>query len=382
VELARGDDSWRTLGSHLFDDRWSEVVLLFAGWLRWRQGPRPVKRFIERVLATGPDLAGRARAVGLLGRVLKDVRPFGGDPSVGTGYEAALTETLALFAPGGPEVDQKTRMEVGEALGQAGDPRLEGDNRVALPGGRFLMGAQADDLRAPGHDGEAYSDEAPVHSVTLSPFTIGRYPVTVAEFRLFVEARERGYLDPRRWAPEGWAWRENEGCVAPGSWERQLSHPNRPVVEVSWYEADAYCRWAGGRLPTEAEWEYSARGMAGRKFPWGDGAPTGRHANFAMRVGQPTPVGIYPGGATPERVFDLAGNVWEWCADWFAGRYREGELIDPPGPTQGTFRVLRGGSFYNEPSALRGAYRHVFHPGVRGADLGFRLVWGSAPGLD
>ena len=382
VELARGDDPWRTLALRLFDDRWGEVVLLFAGWLRWRQGPRPVKRFIERVLATGADLAGKARAVGLLGRVLKDVRPFGGDPAVGTGYEAALAETLALFTPGGPEVEERIRVEVGEALGQAGDPRLEAQNRVALPGGRFLMGAQKDAPQAPGYDSEADSDEAPVHAVTLSPFSVGRYPVTVAEFRRFVEAGERGYLDPRRWAPEGWAWREKEGLLAPGFWEQQLPHPNRPVVEVSWYEADAYCRWVAGRLPTEAEWEYTARGAEGRKFPWGGDAPGARHANFANGGGVATPVGIYPRGATPEGIFDLAGNVWEWCADWFAQPYASGDLTDPAGPAQLAPRVVRGGSFYNVPTALRGASRFRVLSNHWRDFLGFRVVWGSVPGLD
>lgn len=381
VDLARGEDAWGTLAPHLFDDRWAEVVLLFVGWLRWRHGQRPVKRLIERVLATGFDLPGRARAVGLLGRVLRDVRPFGGDPAAGTGYEAALAETLALFTPGGPEVEEKLRVEVGEALGQAGDPRLAADNRVPLPGGVFLMGAQKSDSLAPGFDKEAYGDESPVHRVTVSPFTIGRYPVTVAEFRRFVEAGERGYLDPRPWAPEGWAWRENEGFEAPGSWEQQLAHPNRPVVEVSWFEADAYSRWVGGRLPTESEWEYAARGAEGRGFPWGAEAPDGRRANFDMRAGAPTPVGIYPRGATPEGIFDLAGNVWEWCGDWFAQPYPARDLTDPRGPAKGSSRVLRGGSFVYEPAALRGAYRRGLDPVVRSVGIGFRVVWGSAPGL-
>ncbi len=382
VDLAWSEDAWSALAPHLFDDRWAEVVLLFAGWLRWRHGQRPVKRLIERVLATGSDLPGRARAVGLLGRVLRDVRPFGGDPAAGTGYEATLAETLALFTPGGPEIEERLRVEVGEALGQAGDPRLGEDNRVALPGGAFLMGAQKSDPLASGYDKQAYDDESPVHRVTVSPFAISRYPVTVAEFRRFVEAGERGYLAPRLWAHEGWAWRENEGIAAPGSWEQQLAHPNRPVVEVSWYEADAYSRWVGGRLPTEAEWEYAARGAEGRRFPWGAEALDGRRTNFARHVGDPTPVGIYPEGASPEGVFDLVGNVWEWCHDRFAQPYPAGDLTDPQGPAKGSSRVLRGGSFNNDPPALRGSSRNRRLSGVRSDHIGFRVVWGSAPGLD
>lgn len=278
---------------------------------------------MERILATGTDRVSRARAVGLVGRVLVDVKPYGGDPSVGTEYSAALEETLTIFelpAEGEEVVDEAIRVEVGEALGQAGDPRLASPDEtwVSIPGGTFRMGAQNDDPKAPGYDPEADDDESPVRRVTVSPFAIGRFPVTVQEFRPFVEAGDEGYLDPRHWDPSGWAFRERERHQRPGSWAEQLRHPNRPVTEVSWYEADAYCRWARGRLPTEAEWELAARGEKGRRFPWGDQEPDSRRANFTMNVGRPTPVGIYSrgclAGRSPrpgrQRLGVVRGPVW------------------------------------------------------------------------
>lgn len=383
LELATGGGYWEVLseGGRLHDDRWSEVVLLLAGCLRRLGGLRAASRLIKRILATGTDRVSRARAVGLVGRVLADVKPYGGDPSVGTEYPAALEKTLAIFEPpaeGEEVVEEAVRVEVGEALGQAGDPRFASrdENRVAIPGGTFRMGAQKKDPEAPGYDPQVDDDESPVRRVTVSPFVLGRYPVTVQEFRRFVEAGDEGYLDPRRWDPAGWAWRDREKHAGPGTWSEQLRHPNRPVTEVSWYEADAYCRWVGGRLPTEAEWELAARGQEGRRYPWGNEEPDDRRANFERNVGHPTPVGIYPRGASPEGVHDLAGNVWEWCGDWF-DPYPPEDEEDPTGPPSGESRVLRGGSFYFDPRSLRAAFRRDFPPVDRFGSFGFR-VWCSS----
>jgi formylglycine-generating enzyme required for sulfatase activity len=155
-------------------------------------------------------------------------------------------------------------------------------------------------------------------------FDIGRYPVTVQEYRRFME--DDGYRN-EVWWKEGRAGDRSQ----PDQWEEQLLHPNRPVVNVTWYEAAAYCASVGGRLPTEAEWERAARGTVGRKYAWGDEPPDPSRANYVeTKVGKPTPVGLFPRGATPEGIQDLAGNVSEWTADW----YDEGQL-----------RVVRGGSW-------------------------------------
>ncbi len=387
LELATGADYWEIVSEdgRLHDDRWSEVVLLLAGCLRRLGGLRAARRLIERVLATGADRVRQARAVGLVGRILVDVKPYGSDPSVGTGYSAALTETLAIFEPPGQgeeALDEVVRVEVGEALGQAGDPRLASpdENWITIPGGTFGMGAQKTDPEAPGYDPEAFEDEAPVRRVTVSPFLLGRFPVAVQELRRFVEAGDEGYLDPRCWHPEGWAWRERNEHTGPGSWSEQLRHPNRPVRGVSWYEADAYCRWVGGRLPTEAEWELAARGEEARRYPWGREEPDPLRASFAMNVGRPTPVGVYPLGASPEGVRDLAGNVWEWCADWF-GDCPPDDQTDPTGPPSGASRVLRGGSFGNFPRFLRAADRGGDRSEFRRGFVGFRVLCSSSGGL-
>ena len=384
LELSQqGENGWSQVSKHLHQDRWSEVVLLLAGCERRQGGLRAARRMIQRILDTGTDTISRARAVGLVGRILRDIRAYGGEPEQGTTYEAALRETLSIFEPGGKTVPEPVREEVGEALGQAGDPRLaeSADNRVLIPGGTFWMGAQKTDPKAPGYDSDAYEFERPVHRVTVSALRVGRYPVTVAEFRRFLEAGEAGYLNPGHWDADGWAWRERKERTGPWGWDEQRPHPNRPVTGVAWYEAAAYCRWVGGRLPTEAEWEWVARGADGRKYPWGDAVPTPHHANFDMRVGSPSPVGIYPLDTHPHGVRDFVGNVWEWCGDWYDD-YQDGAWTDPTGPDTGTSRVLRGGSFDGLASFLRSAYRIGSHPDPDYDLLGFRVVWVSAGGQE
>ena len=141
-------------------------------------------------------------------------------------------------------------------------------------------------------------------------FEIGKYPVTVQEYKLFVD----------------------EGGPAPEYWDHQLLLPNCPVARVTWFDAKAYCDWAGVRLPSEAEWERAARGAEGREYPWGKQAPDAERANYGKtQLERVSPVGLFPRGSTPDGIAELAGNVWEWVADW----YDDSEK----------YRVLRGGSW-------------------------------------
>ena len=189
------------------------------------------------------------------------------------------------------------------------------------------------------------SDERPQHRVTLSPFLIQEHEVTNEEYRRF---------DP------------SHGRFAPDK---------QPVVNVSWYEAIAYAAWLGGSLPTEAQWEFAARGQSGRTYPWGEEDPTCARANFdECKAGlRPVEVG-HDQGKTPEGVYDLAGSVWEWCRDWYRPYPDQGQT-DPLGPPTGSFRVKRGGSFDYDQMSVRGAYRDRYGPEGRDGGGGFRVVW-------
>ena len=193
----------------------------------------------------------------------------------------------------------------------------------------------------------------------------------VGESREFVD--QGGYTDRRWWAAGGFGQFE-----VPEGWTEQLQFPSRPVVGVSWFEAMAYCAWAGCRLPTEAEWERAARGTDGRKFPWGSEAADASRLNYDGNIGRPTPVGVYPLGATPEGIHDMAGNVWEWCLDGY-GSYETHEKRNPRGAASAVRVVVRGGSWDDEAWIARSAIRDDILPDYRGrvGDVGFRVVGGG-----
>jgi formylglycine-generating enzyme required for sulfatase activity len=247
-----------------------------------------------------------------------------------------MDAVLAVFhLPMGAGIPLKLRAEAAEALGQAGDPRLRENNWVRIPAGSYVMG------------------EGPeAHEVELDAFEIGRYLVTVEEYARYVE----------------------EGGREPEEWDKQSLYPNRPVVNVSWHDAKAYCAWAGVRLPTEAEWERAARGQEGRRYPWGNEEPNKERANYdETGIHAPTPVGLFPKGATPDGICDLAGNVWEWVADWY-GNYPQGRQRNPSGPEKGEYKVLRGGAWGFNATYLRAALRIRNEPGSRYYDVGFRCA--------
>jgi formylglycine-generating enzyme required for sulfatase activity len=227
---------------------------------------------------------------------------------------------------------------------------------------------QAKDPSTPNFDPEALDRESPVHKVYLDAYRIGKYPVTVGEYRRFVQSG--GYQDEQFWAAGGFGqWKNPEG------WDDQIQHPNRPVTGVSWHEASAYAAWAGCRLPTEAEWERAARGPEGRKFPWGNDQINPSLANYgASKIGSATPVGVYPRGATPDGILDMAGNVWEWCQDWWSDAYTADDVTNPTGPQKGDRRVVRGGCWFLDSRYCRCACRYRVLPPGRYVNLGFRLV--------
>ncbi|MBY0523797.1 MAG: formylglycine-generating enzyme family protein [Gemmataceae bacterium] len=184
---------------------------------------------------------------------------------------------------------------------------------VLVPAGPFAMGLPDGDFLAEEH-------EKPQRIVELSAFWIDVFPVTNARFRKFLTAG--GYERADWWAPAGWDWKCRERIETPLQWgQGGWDGPDQPVAGVSWYEADAYARWAGRRLPTDAEWEKAARGSDGRRYPWGNDWPTAERCNFDAAIGRTTPVGLYPAGASPYGCHDMAGNVNNWVSDWYWPRF-------------------------------------------------------------
>ena len=210
---------------------------------------------------------------------------------------------------------------------------------VYVPAGDFLMGSK---------NGEGYDRERPQHTVYLDGYWIYKNEVTVAQYRNFCKTTGRNMPDP-----PNWGWKDDH-----------------PVVNVTWDEAKAYCEWAGAALPTEAQWEKAARGTDGRIYPWGNDWDKTRLNSYQSGSTATTPVGNYPGGASPYGCLDMAGNGWQWCADWYdATYYANSPARNPTGPATGTTRVLRGGSWFNLPACCRSAYRHdrdPFIPSFRG----------------
>ena len=255
---------------------------------------------------------------------------------------------------------------------------------VSVPAGTFLLGAPWDSF--------AYDNERPAHEVTVPAFRIARTPVTNGEYARFVE--EGGYDRREFWTEEAWAWREKEGWQCPLYWRREGSvwlerrmfeegelRAEHPLTGVSWFEAEAYAKFAGKRLPTEAEWEKAASwddsSAAKRRYAWGDEEPDDTRANFGRRHWGTTPVGSHLRGASPAGCLDMTGNVWEWTATPFEGfpgfepfPYPEysAEWFD------GDHRVLKGGSWATSPSVLRTSFRNFFRRPFRIAFAGLRLA--------
>ena len=265
-----------------------------------------------------------------------------------------------------------------------GEGPLVGD--VVIPGGTFLLGATPDEPFV-------FDNEKWVHPVEVRPFAVARAPVTQGELAEFVEAG--GYGCEEFWSPQGWRWRHENGATHPAYWRRDGSswrrrdfdrwvalEPHRPVIHVNWYEADAYCRWAGRRLPTEAEWEFAAAGSDKRRYPWGDDPPAVRHANLGAVAPGLVDVAAHPDGDSPFGCRQMIGNVWEWTADDF--RPYPGFVADPyqeySRPWFGTHKVLRGGCWVTQARLLRNTWRNFYTPDRRDVWAGFRTCAAGFPG--
>jgi formylglycine-generating enzyme required for sulfatase activity len=347
---------------------WRETMRLLGAYLR-KQGEPKIEGLFESILSSlGPrsTLQDKVRCVALLSAMMRDLSRMNYQPKT-PAYQRTVKEVMGIFETGEAEkIELAKRIEAADLLGQVGDPRLEEDNWVTIPAGTFSMGAQKTDKNGRNYDTEANHHESPVCEVSLVQFRIGRFPVTVQEFNRFM--LDQGYQKPKHWS-EGFGQ-----FSQPADWERQKEYPNRPVSGVSWFEAAAYCAWAGGRLPTSAEWERAARGPQGGKYRWGNSPPLDpSRANYEMNVGHPTPVGLFPKGNTSEGLCDMLGNVWEWCADWF-GPYEPGSPDNPTGPGTGKYRIMRGGCWNGNSGNVRASSRGWNEPSFRIFNFGFRCA--------
>jgi formylglycine-generating enzyme required for sulfatase activity len=288
-----------------------------------------------------------------------------------------VEEAPASAAPSGPGVAE-TPPQAASTLG-IGSTQVrpqDGMVMVYVPAGSFSMGS------------DRYDVEKPIQEITLEAFWIDQTEVTNTLFQKFVQAQAyrtdaetSGISIVRNITSKTWEktsgadWQHPQGPQSnlDGLWQH-------PVVNVSWNDATAYCTWAGGRLPSEAEWEKAARGEDGRTYPWGETAPDPTLLNFTdVYLGKKAsdgylftvPVGSYPTGVSPYGAYDMAGNVWEWVGDWFTA-YPGNPVSDPNFGTKS--RVLRGGSWFNPPDIVRSAYRFINIPSGSSTTMGFRCA--------
>lgn len=325
-------------------------------------------------------------------RVLDSARLEDEDPLLRNAYifhlvlqhEYQHQETLAyLFHLLDPQT--KTRPQAGRTLEQASENRVAASDMVRVPAGSFEMGAIWNEF--------VYDNELPAREVHVPAFKIDRCPVTNAEYARFVE--DGGYERREFWSDEGWSHREREEWLAPLYWTREGEgwrersmfedaklRPHHPVTGVSWYEAEAYARFMGKRLPTEAEWEKAAswddRQQKRLRFAFGDTIPADKQvANFGFNFWGTTPVGSFPEGASPFGCLDMTGNVWEWTGDKFEG-YAGFEAFPYPEYSEewfdGDHRALRGGSWATRAPLLRTSFRNFFRRHFRIGFTGFRCA--------
>jgi iron(II)-dependent oxidoreductase len=290
-------------------------------------------------------------------------------------HTETILQTLQIMTAETYTVPQRTE------LPGAAEPRSD---MVFVSGGPFEMGA--------GPGSFAYDNERPAHVRDLAPFWIDALPVTNAQMREFVE--DRGYERREFWSEDGWNWRQSVRQALPLYWERDRDDfcvrsfgeilpldAHRPVCHVSWYEADAYARYRGKRLPTEAEWEKAAAWEPGRsvkrRYAWGDERPSAERANVDQLAFGTAPAGAYPDGASAHGAQQLIGDVWEWTASAFDA-YDGFEAFPYPEYSEpffgGPFRVLKGGSWATQPEVAACTFRNWDYRQRRQIFAGFRCA--------
>ena len=295
-------------------------------------------------------------------------------------HDEAFTYTRQTHAYRPPRTFQPRRPDMSVETGS-----LTGD--AEIPGGRFMLGASPTEPFV-------FDNEKWAHPVDARPFAIAQAAVTQGQYQDFVDAG--GYRRREFWSEPGWSWRSQASADHPLYWRSEGSgrwlrrdfdrwvplEPHRPVLHVNWWEAEAYCNWAGRRLPTETEWEVAASGEAAggvlgetkRRFPWGASPPNAEQANLGGRSGGAADVAAFPAGDSAFGCRQMMGNVWEWVADNFEPY--PGFEVDPyreySQPWFSTHKVLRGGAWTTQPRLLRSTWRNFYMPDRRDVWAGFR----------
>lgn len=298
----------------------------------------------------------------------------GSAPSASPAATSQPTLAVATDAP----VTAPAATPAASPVREAGTGRVDtrGLRQVWVPGGAFTMGSAEGSATPPPWAVATYASEHPAHEVHLTRgYWIDTTEVTVAAFNAFKDAG--GYQDQANWSEKGWTWLQGMGalplpnpCLTQG--------PDEPQVCVTWYEAEAYAHWRGGRLPTEAEWEFAARGPDSRVYPWGDSFDA-KKANLEGGTG-PVVVGGYPAGASWVGALDMAGNAMEWVADWWSDTYYSAGVVDDPtGPDAGVIKIEKGGWWGppdgTGPFVARSAFRlDEDFPTYQDHHIGFRIV--------
>jgi formylglycine-generating enzyme required for sulfatase activity len=404
---------------------WREVVLLAVGRLVYLAGDidKPLALVGELCPAQVVDDETAWRRAWLAGEALVEmglnrVR----DSALGRDLVERVRHRLAKLVSQG-RLSPVERAAAGRALARLDDPRFRAGawylpnepllGFVEIPAGPFLMGTRKEEIpglkeRFGEYEWYKYESETPRHEAELRTYYVARYPVTVAQFGIFVE--NGGYRERRYW-PEARAagvWRDGQVKTIlddvprdhPYDFGERFSLPNQPVVGVTWYEALAYCHWLTERLrgwedapeplarllreegwqvrlPSEAEWEKAARGTDGRAFPWGNEADPDRTNYYDTGIGSTSAVGCFPSGAGPYGIQDMSGNAWEWCATKYQDSYKDYQ--DDNDPQGNDARVLRGGTFDSRGRYVRCAVRFRSYPDPAYRYDGFRIV--IAPGF-
>ncbi len=361
------DPDWNIVTRLLEAREAPELLRLVAGYFKIKGADTALDKMFHHFLATvGKSFEADAYLAGMVGSMLNDLAPmsYRMDPGLQKLWNTLLDRVMVIFRDDETSLREAARIPLKDraaaaeahgqaALGHARDSRLPlPDDKhywALVPGGEFWMGAQSKDETKQDYDPKAFPDEDRLanrcpNPVPIATFELGRFPVTVYEYDKYLEVQG---LEPH----------------PSMEFEEQRKHLARPVVKVTWYEADAYCQWAGGRLPTEEQWEFAARGSDSLRFPWGN-TPTPEEdenrVNGFNRIGVPAPVGLFPAGQKGG-IHDLIGNVLEWTDSSYENERSERKCV-------------RGGSFGFCARYLRAAFRDDVGPGGRNLSLGFRCL--------